>query len=94
MDNITEENIENFEIFRILSQNNPGACSVIFELIKKIEHRELSIFFNKIIINNILGTRLWYIYKNECNMNINELIEKDLTPFTDTYFYEKFEKYL
>lgn len=92
--NITEENVEDFQIFCFLSQGNPGACSILLRLIKNINNIELSIFLNKIISKAILGPRLWYIYKNECNNDINELIAKDLTPFDNEYFYEKFEKYL
>ena len=91
---LSEENVENFEIFRFLSQKNPGACSVIVELIKNVEHKELVVFLKKIIVKNILGARLWYVYKNECNHDIKQLIEKDLTPFDDKYFYEKFEQFI
>lgn len=94
MDNISEENIDNFELFRALSKGNPGACNVLLELMTNIDNVKLDNFFIKILDKQILGSRLWYIYKNECNRNINELIEKDLTPFTDSYFYEKFEKFL
>ena len=48
-------------------------------------------FYKKLIDNKITGSRLWYIYKNECFKDIDELISKDLTPFTDSYFYEKFD---
>ena len=92
MNNILE--LENFEIFRVLSGGNPGACNILFELIENIDSVKLDNFFVQILNKEIVGPRLWYIYKNECSKNINELIEKDLTPFTDAYFYEKFEKYL
>jgi len=91
---ITEDNVEDFKIFCFLSQGNPGACNILMNLIKNINHNELPNFFNRIISKAILGARLWYIYKNECNSNINELIQKDLTPFDNKYFYEKFEKFL
>lgn len=92
--NISEKDVDNFKIFCFLSQGNPGACILLLNLIKNVNHTELSIFFNKIIRNQILGPRLWYIYTNDCNKSINELINKDLTPFDNKYFYEKFEKYL
>jgi len=94
MDNISEENNDNFELFRVLSKGNPGACSVLMELIENVDNKILDNFLYKILDKEILGSRLWYIYKNECNRNINELINKDLTLFTDDYFYEKFEKYI
>jgi len=91
MNNISKQE---FEIFRVLSGGNPGACNVLFELIENIDSVKLDDFFIKILNKDIVGSRLWYIYKNECNKNISELIDKDLTPFTNAYFYEKFEKYL
>lgn len=94
MNNILEEELKNYEIFRILSGGNPGACNVLIKLTENIDHTKLNDFFVKILDKEITGSRLWYIYKNECNQNINELIDKDLTPFTDAYFYEKFEKYI
>jgi hypothetical protein len=91
---ISEDNVNDFQIFCFISQGNPGAISILMNMIKNIDHNELSIFLNNIISKEILGARLWYIYKNECNNDINELIEKDLTPFDNQHFYEKFEKYL
>jgi hypothetical protein len=91
---ISEDNVDDFHIFCFISQGNPGAFSILMNMIKNIDHNELSIFLNNIISKEILGARLWYIYKNECNNDINELIEKDLTPFDNQYFYKKFEKYL
>lgn len=80
-------------IFRILSGGNLNVCNVLLELIENIDDNKLDDFFIKILEKKITGERLLYIYKNECNKDINELIEKDLTLFTDTYFDEKFEKY-
>ncbi len=50
----------------------------------------MKLFFIKIYQHQITGSRLWYIYKNECNRNIDQLLNKDLIPFTDEYFWEKF----
>lgn len=92
MNNIDEDDF--FNTFKVLSKNNPGACHILFQLIENIDPEQLDPFFVKILENKILGPRLWYIYKNECNSNINELLEKNVTPFDDAYFYEKFEKYI
>ena len=43
---------------------------------------------------NIVGTRLWYIYKNEAKLNINNLLSINLNQFTNEYFFNKFEKFL
>ena len=91
MNNIS---VQEFQVFRVLSGGNPGACNVLFELLENIDSKNLDDFFVKILNKEIVGSRLWYIYKNECNNNINELIDKDLTQFNDAYFYEKFEKYI
>lgn len=87
---ISKENEENYKrkfIFRVLSGGNEKVCSILLELIENIEETKLEDFFIKILEKHITGERLWYIYKNECNRNINELIQKDLTPFTDAYFH-------
>ena len=91
---VTENNIENLQLFYLLSDGNPDVCVVLTELIKNIDHIILKDFFTKIWYHAIIGARLWYIYENECNRNINELVEKDLTPFNRSYFIEKFEKYI
>ena len=61
---------------------------------KTNDQNKILIFLNKIWKQKILGSRLWFIYKNECNKNVDELLSKDLTPFTNDYFYHKFEKYI
>jgi hypothetical protein len=48
---------------------------------------------NKLWKQKIIGTRLWYIYNNECKFDIDELLSIEIDKFTDEYFYEKFEKY-
>jgi hypothetical protein len=76
-----------------ITEGNPGAHSVMHNLMtSNYDHEFLTEFYKKLIDNKITGSRLWYIYKNECFYNINELVFKDLTPFTDSYFYEKFER--
>jgi hypothetical protein len=93
---IDKNNRENILLFYILSDGNPGASTILSKLIKEKEKEidTLKQFFIKIYKHQIVGARLWYIYKNECNKDINELLNKDLTPFTNEYFYEKFERYI
>jgi hypothetical protein len=88
------EDIQNIQVFKIITEGNPGAVSVLTELYKTQQDDDILIFINKILKQNITGTRLWYIYKNECGCNLLNLLSKDLTPFSDDYFYEKFEKYI
>ena len=85
-------------IMLALGDGNPGAYKVVVELFKVIELDETK---NELIISlikqlmskNIVGARLWYIYKNEAKLNITNLLNISLDQFTDEYFYEKFEKY-
>jgi hypothetical protein len=86
--------IGKIETLSIITKGNPGAVSVMLEIYKTYQEEDILLFLNKIWKQQIIGSRLWYIYKNECNRNINELLSKDLIPFTKEYFLEKFEKYL
>lgn len=85
---------DNLPLFCLLSKGNPGACMVLISLFKEIEDIDiLKAFLKKVWNLNIIGDRLWYIYKNECSENITQLINKELELFTSEYFYEKYEKY-
>ena len=90
--NLTD--INRIETLSIITKGNPGSVSVMLEIYKTYQEDEICVFLNKIWKKQIIGCRLWYIYKNECNRNISELLSKDLTPFSKEYFYEKFEKYI
>lgn len=90
----TIEDIDNISIFSIITKGNPGSTSVMLEIYKTQQDEDILTFLNKIWKQQIIGARLWYIYKNECNRTIQELLSKDLSPFTNEYFYEKFEKYI
>ena len=95
---IIEKYSDSMLILVALSNGNPGACSVIcklFEVIEKDEtkHNLVMNFIKNLINKNIIGSRLWYIYKNESNSDIYSLLNINLDNFTDEYFYEKFEKY-
>jgi hypothetical protein len=81
-----------------LAQGNPGAHTVVAKMLKLIEeddskNTEIMEFISKLLDNDITGSRLWYIFKNEANSDINKLINIDLSQFTNKYFFEKFEKY-
>jgi hypothetical protein len=87
-DNFEEEY---FSIFCILSDGNIGAFTVLLSLQNEIDQSRLIKFLKNILKQKIIGDRLWYIYQNECNESIQQLIKKDLKPFDDTYFCEKFD---
>lgn len=102
-DNFTMEELLQFSdsniIMLALGVGNPGAYKVIDELFKtfKLDHTKYDLIMNfiKNILNrDIVGARLWYIYKNEAKFNINELLNSNLDLFTNEYFYDKFEKYI
>jgi hypothetical protein len=88
------EDIKNIHVLKIITEGNPGSVTVMLQIYKTQQDHDILLFINKIWKQKIIGARLWYIYKNECNLNIDELLSKDLMIFTDDYFYEKFEKYI
>ena len=76
-----------------ITEGNPGANTVMHQLMSAgYEPEFINEFCKKIIEYKITGSRLWYLYKNECFYDINELVSKDLTPFTDSY-YEKIKTF-
>lgn len=96
MDNISASEIT--DIMLELGQRNPGAYTVVSKLFEMLESdksiQDLSIkLIKNLITKKIVGTRLWYIYKNEANFDIKKLLNLDLDQFSREYFYDKFEKY-
>ena len=53
-----------------ICKGNPGALSVISEIIKK-DHTKLDNIVQKLIDNNIEGSDIWIIYKKKCNHDID-----------------------
>jgi hypothetical protein len=86
--------IDKIETFTIITQGNPGCVTVMLEIYKNELPNKILTFLNKIWKQQIIGARLWYIYKNEFNHNIEDLLSKDLSQFTAEYFKERFEKYI
>jgi len=97
MDNLNISNSFdiNIEMLYIISQGNPGCINILLQILKSedLDSKSVMLFFDKIYEKHIFGSRLLYIYINECNRDIKELISKDFIPFNDDYFYEKFEKF-
>ena len=86
--------IDKIENFTIITQGNPGCVTVMLEIYKNELPNNILIFLNKIWKKQIIGARLWYIYKNEFNRNIENLLSKDLSQYTSEYFKERFERYI
>jgi hypothetical protein len=81
-----------------LGDRNPGAYTVVTKLFEIVEsdettHDTIMNLIQQLMIKKIIGARLWYIYKNEAKLDINNLLHVNLDQFTDEYFYERFEKY-
>jgi hypothetical protein len=91
---IKVDELNNSDVLTILTECNPGANRVVLELYKIEDNTLILDFINKLFKQNITGARLWYIYKNECNQRILDLLSVDLTMFTNEYFYKKFERYI
>lgn len=99
METNDEQLIDSVLVLYTLGEGNPGAYTVVSKLYKCIEEDEnksntVMEFIKNVLMRNITGARLWYIYKNEAAFDINSLLQLDLTKFNDTYFYDKFEKYI
>ena len=96
---LSQQQKDSMLVLYALGEGNPGAYTVVSKLYELIEqdndkNAEVMEFIRNLLINEIVGTRLWYIFKNEANTDANKLIKLDLTQFDDQYFYDKFEKYI
>lgn len=85
-------------IMLALGSRNPGAFTVVNKLFEVIDNNNLKTdlvmkFINKLLIKDIVGERLWYIYKHEAKLDIDKLLDLTLDSYTNDYFYNKFEKY-
>lgn len=92
------ENMSELHLIMIaLGDKNPGAYTIVSKLFSEIREDKSKLnqtmnFIKNLLERDIVGARLWYIYKNESELNINKLLELNLDRFDNTYFYEKFEK--
>lgn len=96
---LTDEMKNSMLVLYALGEGNPGAYTVvskIYNLIEEDETKNVVVmeFIRNLLIKNITGARLWYIYKNEANYDANRLTQLDLNQFTNDYFYNKFEKFI
>ena len=95
----TDQIADTILITLVLGQHNPGAITVVNNIFKFVEENndkseQILDFIIKLINKNIIGVRLWYIYKNEANMDLNNLFTLDLDKFTNEYFYERIDRFL
>lgn len=75
-------NSEDMEIILLLSNGNPGACSVVCKLFQLVEEdpdriEQVVDFIKKLLEKNIIGTNLWILYKNNAELDINKLLVLD-----------------
>ena len=96
--NYESEMSDTMIILKSLGNCNPGAYTVVTKIIDVLNTDDsksdmIIKLMNILLDKNITGARLWYIYKNEANFNINNLFELNLNKFDENYFYDTFEKY-
>ena len=58
-----------------LAQGNPGAISVLLQLIKKLGEMKSIIFFLSLEELDLRGSKIWEIYKDHCKEDIDMFID-------------------
>lgn len=86
------EDIYDIQTFYLLSEGNPGAYTALILLTKHWDAPSVLDLYNRLWRHRVMGWRLWYVYKIECQKDLSKLRSLDFTLFTDEYFYEKMEK--
>jgi hypothetical protein len=77
-----------FIVIYSLSQGNPKAIEVLHKIQQKyLDDNVLKDFYCKLLKYKITGERLSYIYENNCESNVDVLINTDLSQFANVYFY-------
>ena len=61
------------DIFVVMSEGNPGAIDVLFQIIKKEPLGIMSVL--NLDDMNIRGTQIWLGYKDYCDGNLDDFIE-------------------
>jgi hypothetical protein len=76
-----------FTLIYSLTKGNAQALYILCEILEKyLDDNIIKEFYGKLFKCKILGKRLVYIYENECDCNVDVLMDIDLTNFTDDYF--------
>jgi hypothetical protein len=78
-----------------LSKGNPGACNVACNLIKYMQENEDKIievadYISQLLSREIIGAKLWVLYRTEANKSISDMLQLDLDTYTSKYFKEKY----
>lgn len=78
-----------------LSKGNPGACNVACNLIKYMQENEDRItevadYIAQLLSREIIGAKLWVLYRTEANKSISDMLQLDLDTYTSEYFKEKY----
>ena len=77
-----------FIIIYTLSEGNATAIDILHQIQEKyLDDTVLKEFYCKLLKYKITGQRLSYIYENNCDSNIDILINTDLAQFANVYFY-------
>jgi hypothetical protein len=77
-----------FIIIYSLSEGTPKAIDILNKIQQKyLDDNVLKEFYCKLLKYKITGERLSYIYENNCDSNVDILINADLSQFANVYFY-------
>ena len=77
-----------FIIIYTLSEGTPKAIEILHKIQEKyLDDNVLKEFYCKLLKYKITGQRLSYIYENNCDSNVDILINADLSQFANVYFY-------
>lgn len=69
-----------------ICNNNPNTISLITTLLSSWTRDEISTLFTQLENNQIIGDKLYIIFKNECNNDYNNLFTLDYSKFDNEYF--------
>ena len=81
-----------FILIYSLTHGNSQALYILSEIQQKyLDDNIIKEFYGRLFKYKIVGHRLYYIYLNECDCDVERLMDIDFTNFTDEYFIEKYK---
>jgi hypothetical protein len=76
-----------FILIYSLTQGNVQALYILSEILEKyLDDEVIKEFYGKLFKYKILGKRLVDVYENECDCDVDILMDTDFANFTDDYF--------
>lgn len=93
---VDTDNLNENQLIALICGGIPGTYAIMSHIINEYnpedeeEKEEKEVVFLKNIINNrIFGSKLYYVWKNNCKKNYDELIEHNFDQYDDAYFLDK-----